>query len=95
MPAHSASESVGFSFCGLLTRLPARWVAFAVEARDYNSPMPLHLEEYAIWEAVHSRTANVGVYNRKLQGMLRERLNGFFDRGSKTLCKLGTNIGIP
>ena len=77
-----------------LTRLPARWVALAVEAGDYHNPMFLHLEEKAIREAAHSCAAGAPVNERELQRVLRERLNRSCNCQCETLAKLQANVGI-
>ena len=78
-----------------LTRLPARWVAPAVEASDYQNAVILHLEKYAIWEAANSRTAGAPIDERELQRMFLERFNGSLDRQRETLSKLLANVGVP
>ena len=58
-----------------LPRLPASWIAPAVEAGDYYNPMLLKLEEYAVREAAHARSATVPVDDGKLQWTFRDCLN--------------------
>jgi hypothetical protein len=51
-----------------------------VEASDYHNPMILHLEEYALREAAHSRTAAAPIDERELQRMFRDGVNRSRDR---------------
>jgi hypothetical protein len=46
-----------------------------VEAGDYYNPMLLKLEEYAVREAAHARSATVPVDDGKSQWMFRDCLN--------------------
>jgi hypothetical protein len=55
-------------------------VAPTVEASDYHNPMILHLEEYDLREAVHSRAATAPVDERELQRTFRDGLNRSRDR---------------
>jgi hypothetical protein len=70
-----------------VTRLPAPRVAPAVEAGDYHGPMLLHLEEYAIREAAHPRTAGVPMDERELQ-----RVRGHWHAVACALC---ITSGLP
>lgn len=64
----------------LLTGLPARWVAPAVETGDYHNSMFLNLEEDSIREPAHSRAAYAPKNERELQGMFGDGLNRSGDR---------------
>ena len=75
--------------------LPAPRIAPAVEAGYHHNPIVLHLEEYAIRETPHSRTATASVDYRKLQGMFCQCLNRDLDRQRETPTKLRADVVIP
>jgi hypothetical protein len=55
----------------------------------------LHLEEYTVGEAPHSRAAPTTVNDRELQWMFRYLLDRGLNRQRETLPKPGTNVLIP
>jgi len=63
-----SSPTGGHRRKGRLPRLPAPRIAPAMEAGYHHNPMLLHLEEYAIREAPHSRPPTTSVDHGELQG---------------------------
>src|SRR6266446_3606432 len=57
--------------------------------------MLLHLEEYSVREAPHSRAATAPVDDRELQWVFRYSFNCAFDRQRKTLTELRADVVIP
>ena len=68
-----------------LPRLPAPRIAPAMEAGYHHNPVLLHLEEYAIREAPHSRPPTTSVDHGELQGVVCDCLNRGLDRQRETL----------
>jgi hypothetical protein len=66
-----------------------------VEAGDHHNPVFLHLEEYSVGEAPHSRAAAATVDGWELQWMFRYLLDRGLNRQCETLRKPGTNVVIP
>jgi hypothetical protein len=66
-----------------------------VEAGDHHYPVFLHLEEYSVGEAPHSRAAAAAVDGWELQWMFRYFLDRRFDGQRETFRKPGTNVVIP
>jgi hypothetical protein len=56
-----------------------------MEAGYHHNPMLLHLEEYAIREAPHSRPPTTSVDHGELQGVVCDCLNRGLDRQRETL----------
>jgi len=82
---HSGLEILANTTCGFqttrLSQLPAPRIAAAVEAGYHHNPIVLHLEEYAIWKAPHSRPPTIPVHDSELQRMYRFSVHFRGNRG--------------
>jgi hypothetical protein len=66
-----------------------------VEAGYHHNPIVLHLEEYAIRETPHPRTATAPVGYRELQRMFCDCLDRGLDRQRETIPEPRADVVIP
>jgi hypothetical protein len=66
-----------------------------MKAGNHHNPIFLHLEEYSVGEAPHSRAPASTVNGWELQWMFRYRLYRGLNRLSETRPKLRANVVVP